>query len=178
MSDEKRKISALIPIALSDELTKIGYNSVTDAVLKGFELLILEEKHPTEEYQNQIKEYSKKIDFLEKKNINQIEEYQNQIKEYEKKIEEYEHQIKEEMNQINEYENRIGEYFHKIEVLQVENKIQIEYNATLKAEIEKASQREEDLKSVHNNYMLQMQTLINQKAIESPGAKKPWWRFW
>jgi chromosome segregation ATPase len=36
----------------------------------------------------------------------------------------------------------------------------------------------DNLRSVHNNYMLQMQTLINQKAIEAPGAKKPWWRFW
>lgn len=25
---------------------------------------------------------------------------------------------------------------------------------------------------MHSNYMLQMQTLINQKAIEAPGAKK------
>ena len=23
-----------------------------------------------------------------------------------------------------------------------------------------------------------IQTLLNQKAIEAPGAKKPWWRFW
>jgi hypothetical protein len=23
-----------------------------------------------------------------------------------------------------------------------------------------------------------IQSLINQKAIEAPGAKKPWWRFW
>jgi molecular chaperone GrpE (heat shock protein) len=36
----------------------------------------------------------------------------------------------------------------------------------------------DNLRSVHNNYMLQMQTLINQKAIEAPGAKKSWWRFW
>ena len=45
------------------------------------------------------------------------------------------------------------------------------HNDTLKAKCE-------DIKSIHNNYMLQMQTLINQKAIEAPGAKKPWWRFW
>ena len=45
------------------------------------------------------------------------------------------------------------------------------HTETLKKELE-------DIKSVHNNYMLQMQTLINQKAIEAPGAKKPWWRFW
>jgi septal ring factor EnvC (AmiA/AmiB activator) len=25
---------------------------------------------------------------------------------------------------------------------------------------------------------IHLQTLINQKAIEAPGAKKPWWRFW
>jgi len=52
------------------------------------------------------------------------------------------------------------------------------HNETLKAELEKSSQREEDLKQMHNNYFLQVQTLINQKAIEAPGAKKKWWQFW
>ena len=46
------------------------------------------------------------------------------------------------------------------------------HNKTLKKELENASQREQDLKSMYNNYMMQMQTLINQKAIEAPGAKK------
>jgi hypothetical protein len=57
------------------------------------------------------------------------------------------------------------------EVLKHENTMLKDYNESLKKELE-------DLKSMHNNYMLQMQTLINQKAIEAPGAKKPWWRFW
>jgi len=48
----------------------------------------------------------------------------------------------------------------------------------LKAELEKASQREENLRTMHNNYMLQVQSLINQKAIEAPGERKPWWKFW
>jgi Arc/MetJ-type ribon-helix-helix transcriptional regulator len=48
----------------------------------------------------------------------------------------------------------------------------------LLTELKKINQDKEDLKSMHNNYMLQMQTLINQRAIEVPGAKKPWWRFW
>jgi hypothetical protein len=43
---------------------------------------------------------------------------------------------------------------------------------TLQKELDKAGQREEDLKETHRNYMLQMQTLINQKAIEAPGAKR------
>jgi len=49
---------------------------------------------------------------------------------------------------------------------------------TLQKELDKAGQREDDLKENHRNYMLQMQTLINQKAIEAPGAKKKWWQFW
>jgi hypothetical protein len=29
-----------------------------------------------------------------------------------------------------------------------------------------------------NAQAVHIQTLINQKQIEAPGAKKPWWRFW
>ena len=52
------------------------------------------------------------------------------------------------------------------------------HTQTLKAELEKASQDKEDLKQMHNNYFLQVQTLINQKAIEAPGEKKKWYKFW
>jgi hypothetical protein len=45
------------------------------------------------------------------------------------------------------------------------------HNETLKKELE-------NLQNMHNNYMLQVQTIINQRAIEEPGAKKPWWQFW
>lgn len=49
---------------------------------------------------------------------------------------------------------------------------------TLKDELNKAERDKEDLKVTYANYFTQVQTLINQKAIEAPGAKKPWWRFW
>ena len=52
------------------------------------------------------------------------------------------------------------------------------HNTTLKAELDKAERDKEDLKTTYSNYFLQVQTLINQKAVEAPGAKKPWWRFW
>ena len=45
------------------------------------------------------------------------------------------------------------------------------HNETLKKEL--GTNQE-----THRNYMMQMQTLINQKAIEAPGAKKRWWQFW
>ena len=44
------------------------------------------------------------------------------------------------------------------------------YNETLKRE-------HEDYKQMHNNYMMQMQTIINQKVIEGSGKKK-WFEFW
>jgi chromosome segregation ATPase len=62
--------------------------------------------------------------------------------------------------------------------LQARNEELQKHTDTLKTELEKAGQREEDLKKVHNNYMLQVQSLINQKAIEAPGVKKPWWKIW
>lgn len=50
---------------------------------------------------------------------------------------------------------------------------------TLNVDIEKAERDKEDLKNTYNNYFLQVQTLINQKAIEAPGEKKkPFWKFW
>lgn len=52
------------------------------------------------------------------------------------------------------------------------------HNETLKKDLDQARQDKEDLKKTFDNYMVQVQTLINQKAIEAPGAKKPWWRFW
>jgi len=48
----------------------------------------------------------------------------------------------------------------------------------LQAHKETLKKEHEDFKAMHNNYMLQVQTLIQQKAIEAPGAKKPWWKFW
>ena len=36
----------------------------------------------------------------------------------------------------------------------------------------------EKITETMNAQAVHIQTLINQKAIEVPGAKKPWWRFW
>jgi len=53
-----------------------------------------------------------------------------------------------------------------------------DHNETLQKELDTAGQREQDLKETHRYYMLQVQTPINQKAIEAPGNKKAWWKFW
>lgn len=56
------------------------------------------------------------------------------------------------------------------------------HNETLQKELDKAERDKEDLKAIYNNYFLQVQTLINQKAIAAQGEKeeekKKWWKFW
>ena len=83
----------------------------------------------------------------------------------------YKRGLAEYKNNVEECKREIAEDVIRTDSLQTENKIFKEYNITLKQELE-------DTKELHRNYMLQMQTLITQKQIEAPGAKKSWWRFW
>ncbi|MDR3492873.1 MAG: hypothetical protein P4M12_12685, partial [Gammaproteobacteria bacterium] len=73
-------------------------------------------------------------------------------------------------------------HFEGIQRLTEEKDKQIEeknqHIETLKIELDKAGHDKEAIQNLYNNYMLQMQTLINQKAIEAPGTKKKWWQFW
>ncbi len=49
---------------------------------------------------------------------------------------------------------------------------------TLKLDLDRSNKNADDIKEMYTNHVLQVQSLINQKAIEVPGSKKPWWRFW
>ena len=49
---------------------------------------------------------------------------------------------------------------------------------TLKLDLDRSNKNADDIKEMYTNHVLQVQSLINQKAIEAPGAKRPWWRFW
>jgi hypothetical protein len=53
-----------------------------------------------------------------------------------------------------------------------------EHIETLKLDLDRSNKNADDIKEMYTNHVLQVQSLINQKAIEVPGAKKPWWRFW
>jgi len=67
--------------------------------------------------------------------------------------------------------------WESIGILKARNEELESHNKSLKRELEQATQDKEDLKATYNNYFMQVQTLINKKAIEAPGQKK-WWRFW
>ena len=122
------------------------YANMTDAVIDGLELLCNQNC---------------------KTNVIAIEELNARIEERDVKINELqnlnESLVKELENHKEPANKEILELYNfRITDLQA-------YNETLKKELE-------DHKQMHNNYMLQVQTIINQRAIEVP--KKPFWKFW
>jgi len=152
--EEKHKINCWISESLWKQVENLGYDSPTKATVAAFEALVLqEEKGSDQETLGSTQE--ERLPEMEK----QLEEAQRQIKASEEKL-------------------KIAPDPAELAQLRSRSKELDKHNSTLKEELRKSGQREEDLKQMHNNYFLQVQTLINQKAIEAPRAKKPWWQFW
>jgi FtsZ-binding cell division protein ZapB len=201
MPEDQRKINCWIPASLFDKIEPAGYESVTQAVIEGLER-ILEDPGRIQEGSNKdtlgssqdITGYLKDIETLTAENTQLKED----LSVYEKEILGYQQDIdgsKKDLERIQEgYKQDITGYKENIKALQTENtKIKedllkapgpLEF-AQLRARSEEMERYNETLKKelgisqeTHRNYMLQVQTLINQKAIEAPGAKKPWWKIW
>jgi hypothetical protein len=118
MPDDKKKISVWVPLDLLSMLEEIGYTSQTEAVLKGLERLVLEDKGNTLEDN---KEDEDKTD---------------------------------------------GRY----QALQ-------DHIETLKTTINRLEDDKRRLEDMYNTHVLQVQTLINSRLIESD-TKKRWWKIW
>jgi len=72
----------------------------------------------------------------------------------------------------------ISGYEQELQLMQAEiSKLQVQC-VELQAHNDTRKRDLQDMKELHSNYMLQVQTLINQRAIEAPGTKKQWWKFW
>ena len=65
----------------------------------------------------------------------------------------------------------------RLEEIERHNETLKNHNDILKAELDRAAHEKETIQNLYDNYMRQMQTLIQQKAIEAPGEKKKWWKF-
>jgi predicted nuclease with TOPRIM domain len=137
LSEEKKKIQALVPVSIYNQIELIGFKSQNEAV--NFAFVKLLDNQGTNQDESKVNQNDSKVN-------------QN------------------ESNLTNELQVRLEEKENRLKELQ-------DHNETLKRELNKAEQDKEDLKTTYNNYFLQVQTLINQKAIEAPGTKK-WWRFW
>ena len=203
-SNDWQKIKTKVPLALWKKVELLGFDNPDKAVINGFERLcsdlelniygkeqeirIQELKNRLENeqkcnhgLQSKIQEFEKL--FEDEKNRNQELQKDLEIlqREHEIRMEETEKQIKDLQNEKQELEQLQKEQKHSHES-QIELKLRMEEAQKqikdLQKTLDKAERREIYFEEMHNNYMMQVQTLINQKQIAAPGAKKPWWRFW
>jgi len=174
MPDEIRiPVNAKIPKSLHDSLVAAveaeKYKDKTACITEALEKLLYNTQEEIQDNTSVLLETE-----------SEIQKLNNVLQENYAEIREIRNVLQSKDGEIQRLQNVIQDAPEPLELAQLRARYEeIEkHNFTLKTELEKAGQREEDLKKVHNNYMLQMQTLINQKAIEAPGAKKPWWKLW
>jgi len=202
MPEDKRKLNAWIPISLYSQLETAGYDNITQALIKALEKFFGDTQDDITGYTQEIKGYKQDIKILTAEN-NKLKEdiigYQKDIKGSNKDLErtqaEYKQDIagyKEKIKILNSENERLKSVIQeapdpielaKLRTRSEEKDMQIEekdrHIDTLKRDLEQAAKDKDDIKNLYDNYMRQMQTLIQQKAIEAPGEKKkPFWKFW
>jgi chromosome segregation ATPase len=200
-SEEWQKVKTKIPLNLWKKVEILGFDSPDKAVINALEKLVSDpelniygkeqeiriqelkngledEQRHNQELQSRIKETENSFGDAQRRN----QELQGKTQEFEKRLEDEQRHSQELQSKIQEFEKRFeGEQRHNQE-LQRELELRKEEAQTqitdLRKELEKAERREIYFEEMHNNYMMQVQTLINQKQIVAPGAKKSWWKLW
>lgn len=89
-------------------------------------------------------------------------------------------------SRINELQEQVTDKNRQNEIrvkeLQSYNEILVkEYQVQIQELYAQLHTKDAQIEKINENMQAQaihLQTLLNQKAIEAPGAKKPWWRFW
>jgi predicted RNase H-like nuclease (RuvC/YqgF family) len=157
MPEDKIRVSARIPKELYDICLQ-RYDNITNAINAGLELLRAQSEDKTKTNEDTCQQ---------NKDTSVQDEDTSQLVNDTRLHSEDERQTNEDDNSkanIQELKARIEEKDKQIE----EKDRHIE---TLKKDLDVSQE-------THRNYMLQVQSLINQRALEAPGAKKPWWQFW
>jgi len=149
-TEEKHKINVWIPESLWKQIGSLGYESPTEATKAAFEALVLQETKGS----NQEALGSSQEDF--RKLQEEIGRYQEKVKDLEARP-----------DPVN-YAQLQAKYEGLQEIIREKDK-SIE---RLENDLKKADLDKEDLKAVYNNYFLQVQTLINQKAIGTGSTKE------
>jgi len=181
MPNEMRiPINAKIPKPLHDSLLAAveveKYKDKTACITEALEKLLNNKQEETQD----------NITFLHDKE-NEIQKLQYEIQEKNTIIQRIESELQSYKNVIQSKDGEICRLQSVIQkapgpaelsILQAKYEEIEKHNQTLARELDKASQDKEDLKQTYNNYFLQVQTLITQKAIKAPGNKKPWYQFW
>jgi len=161
MPEEKkrsgRKVNAWIPDDLYYKVDDLKYKTWTEAIVTGLEILVQKSTDKSTVDDSQVQKSTDK---------STVDDSQVQKSTDKSTVDDTEVQ---KVQLENDGELR---------ELRVQVREQREHIETLKGELEKAHLDKDNIRNLYDNYMRQMQTLIQQKAIEAPGEKKRWWKFW
>jgi Arc/MetJ-type ribon-helix-helix transcriptional regulator len=180
----KSSISAKIPTELYDKVQEAikenKYTSNTECIIEGLNLLLRNPCQESIEDKSLLQEKEKEIQKLQNEVKCSKEEIQALHEEVKRSKEEVNGSKENHSRKIKDLEEKLKAAPDLSELLQLRARLEEleRHNQTLLKDLENASQDKEDLKNTYNNYFLQVQTLINQKAIEAPGNKKRWWKLW
>jgi hypothetical protein len=186
--EEKIRVNARVPKNLYDWVCS-EYDNVSQAINEGLESLRNSKTSILSYSQEDNIPSSHTIDehvipdVIPKPQIvihNDIQTLKTITEEQKTRIDDYKIQIKTLFDEIERLRVSLNNSPDPSELAQLRGKYgELEkHNLTLREELEKAHQDKDDIKNLYDNYMRQMQTLIQQKAIEAPGEKKKWWKFW
>jgi len=162
MPEDKIRVSARIPKDLYDICLQ-RYDNITNAINAGLELLRVQG-----EDKNQISEDICRQGEDRSRTSEDGSSRESAIQELKAMVEGKDARIKELQEQIKvndgHQQNRIEDL--KSHIYSLDNQMR-----TKDDQIEKLNE------NMHKQ-AVHLQTLLNQKAIEAPGAKKPFWKFW
>jgi len=158
-TEEKQKINVWIPGSLWKQVESLGHDSPTKATIAAFEALVLQEA----------KVSNKEVLGSSQEALGSIQE---ELRKYQEVI------LPNLEKQVKDLENRpdpvtYAQLQARLEGLQEIVREKDRSIERLENDLKTAGQREEDLKHLHNNYMLQIQSLINQRAISAPSGSRP-----
>jgi len=150
VAEEKHKINVWIDESIWKRIGSYGYESPTEATKAAFQALILmEENGNLQEDIGSLKE--------------EIGRAQEEVRKYQEDNRKLQEMLKNAPDLVTF--SKLQDRHEGLQEIIREKDRSIE---RLENDLKRADQREDDLKQMHNNYMLQVQSLINQKAIGSP----------
>ena len=175
MPEEKkrsgRKVNAWIPDDLYYKVDDLKYKTWTEAIVTGLEILVQKSTDKSTVDDSQVQKSTDK---------STVDDSQVQKSTDKSTVDDTEVQKSTDKSTVDDTEVQKVQLENDGELreLRVQVREQREHIETLKGELEKAHLDKDNIRNLYDNYMRQMQTLIQQKAIEAPGEKKRWWKFW
>jgi hypothetical protein len=183
MRENQKRIGVFIPIELYQQCTntKLTMTELVSNALESY--LSSEHKEQISQLKYQLKLKETRIKELEDQIKNKQDSSVFSLRDFEIYKETMTNQFSESNDKILSLHNiQLQEYrewakhndeLHTANIKELQEQLKVK-----DSQLEKKDIQIENLTASVQSQALNIHNIINQKAIEAAGAKKPWWRFW